>query len=81
MVIYMEEKDIEERIKILIEKIRPFLMSDGGDIKYVKYENNILYISLIGACKDCSLIDVTLKDGIEEMIISEIPEIIEVKNI
>ncbi len=73
--------DIEKRIIETIEKIRPFLINDGGDIQFIKYENNIVYISLTGACKDCSLIDVTLKDGIEEMLISEIPEIKEVKNI
>lgn len=73
--------DIEKRIIETIEKIRPFLINDGGDIQFIKYENNIVYISLTGTCKDCSLIDVTLKDGIEEMLISEIPEIKEVKNI
>ena len=73
--------DIEKRIIETIEKIRPFLINDGGDIQFIKYENNIVYISLTGACKDCYLIDVTLKDGIEEMLISEIPEIKEVKNI
>lgn len=72
---------IEERIKEILDKIRPFLINDGGDIQFVKYENNKLYVSLTGACKDCSLIDVTLKDGIEEMITSEIPEIDEVINI
>lgn len=77
----MQEKNIELEIIALIDKIRPFLISDGGNIEYVKYENNIVYVNLTGACKDCSLIDVTLKDGIEEMIINEIPEVKEVKTI
>ncbi len=71
----------EEIIIDTIEKIRPFLISDGGDVSFVKYENNIVYVKLLGACKDCSFIDVTLKDGIEEIIISEIPEVKEVINI
>ena len=73
--------EIELKIIALIDKIRPFLISDGGNLEFVKYEDNIVYIKLLGACKDCSLIDVTLKDGIEEIIINEIPEIKEVVNI
>ena len=65
----------------IIDQIKPFLMADGGDVSFVKYEDNIVYIKLLGACKDCSLMDYTLKDGIEEMIVSEIPEVKEVVNI
>ena len=45
----------------------------------IKYRDNIVYIDLTGACKDCSMIDVTLKDGIEEIITNEIPEVKEVR--
>lgn len=71
--------DVESKIKILIDKIRPYLISDGGNLEFVKYEDNIVYVQLMGACEGCPLIDVTLKDGIEEMICSEIPEVKEVK--
>ena len=74
-------KEKEEKIKQIIEELRPFLVNDGGDLEFVKLEDNIVYVKLSGACKDCSLIDVTLKDGIEEMIINELPEIKEVRNI
>ena len=77
----MQKKEIELQIIALIDKMRPFLISDGGNIEFVKYEDDIVYIRLLGACKDCSMIDVTLKDGIEEMIINEIPEVKEVVNI
>lgn len=72
------ENETELQIIQLIDKMRPFLISDGGNIEYVKYEDNIVYVRLTGACKDCALIDVTLKDGIEEMIVNEIPEVKEV---
>ena len=77
------DKNEETVLKIvsLIDKIRPYLINDGGDIQFVKYEDSIVYVTLGGACKDCALIDMTLKDGIEEMIISEIPEVKEVRNI
>ena len=52
--------DIETRIKVIIDKIRPFLISDGGNLEFVKYENNIVYVKLMGACAECSMMDITL---------------------
>lgn len=77
----MGKEEIELKIMALIDKMRPFLINDGGNLEFVKYENNIVYVRLSGACKDCAMIDITLKDGIEEMITSEIPEVKEVVNI
>ena len=77
----MEEKDIILKIISIIDRIKPFIISDGGNIEFVKYVDNIVYVKLDGACKDCMFIDTTLKDGIEEIMISEIPEIKEVRNI
>lgn len=67
--------NIEEKIINEIEKLRPYLQNDGGNIEFVKYEDGIVYVKLTGACAGCSLIDVTLKDGIEEILVSEIPEV------
>ena len=75
IIITVIEMDIEKRIIEEIEKLRPFLQNDGGNIEYVKYEDGNVYVKLTGACAGCSLIDVTLKEGIEEILISEIPEI------
>ena len=52
----MEKKQSESELKIiaLIDKIRPFLIGDGGDIEFIKYENNIVYVKLKGACAGCS---------------------------
>lgn len=77
------KKTSETELKIiaLLDKIRPFLISDGGNLEFVKYEDNIVYVRLTGACKDCAMIDITLKDGIEELIINEIPEVKEVVNV
>ena len=73
--------EIENKIIEEIEKLKPFLQSDGGNIEFVKYEDNIVYVKLLGACQDCAMMDYTLKDGIEEMITTEIPEVKEVVNI
>ena len=70
-----KNNEITNKIIEIIEKIKPFLESDGGDLEFIKYENNIVYVKLLGACKECSMIDYTLKEGIEEMIINEIPEV------
>ena len=77
----MKNSEIELKIIALIDKIRPFLINDGGNIEFIKYEDNIVYVSLSGACKDCAMIDITLKDGIEDLIINEIEEVKEVRNI
>ena len=70
----MKEKVIEA-----INDLRPFLMNDGGNIEFVKIEGNILYITLQGACRNCPMQEITLKDGIERTIIDKVPEIKEVR--
>lgn len=81
MVMKLKEEEIIERVKIELEKMRPFLMSEGGDVQFVKYEDNIVYVTLSGACSNCGMIDITLKDGIEQLIISAVPEVLEVRRI
>ena len=71
----------EKKIIEIIEKLRPYLMNDGGDIEFVKYEDNIVYVRLSGACAECHMIDITLKDGIEAAIQEEVPEVEEVVNL
>lgn len=78
MVKIMNEKDL---IMDVIEKIRPFLISDGGNIEFKDYKDDIVYIKLTGACSHCSLIDLTLKDGIESAIKEMVPSVKEVRNV
>lgn len=77
----MDKNLIIDKVKVLIDKLRPFLINDGGNLEFVKLENDIVYVRMMGACKDCEMMDITLKEGIEEIIISEIPDIKEVRNI
>ena len=72
--------EIEKKIIQVLDRIRPYLQNDGGDIIFKRYENGVVYVSLTGACQDCPLIDSTLEDGIEEALINEIPEVIKVVN-
>lgn len=69
----------EEKIKELIEQIQPFLIADGGNVEFIKYEDNIVYIKILGACQNCGMLDITLNDLIGATIIEEIPEVKEVR--
>ncbi len=77
----MNMDEVEKKILVLLDKVRPFLVSDGGNIEFIKFENGTVYVRLTGACAGCNLIDITLKDGIEQLMIEEIPEVKEVRNI
>jgi len=71
----------EEKIISVIDGLRPYLISDGGNIDFIKYEDGIVYVKMQGACANCGLIDVTLSDGIEAVLKDEIPEIKGVVNV
>jgi len=73
--------DAEKKIKEVLEQIKPFLVRDGGNIEFIKYEDNIVYVRMLGACAHCHMMDVTLKDAIEPSIQAELPEVIEVVNV
>ena len=77
------EKSIkaENKIKELIEDLRPFLNQDGGDIEFMKYEDNFVYIKLTGACAHCGYQDETISYGIESYLKECIPEIEGVINV
>ena len=77
----MNEKDTQAKIINLIDKMRPFLVNDGGNIEFVKYEDNIVYVKMMGACADCAFLDITLKEGIEAMLMDEIPEVMGVEQL
>lgn len=74
-------KTDEEKIIDVINRLRPFLINDGGNVEFVKYEDHIVYIKMGGACANCMMLDVTIKDGIEAMIKDEVPEVEAVINI
>lgn len=77
----MKDNNTIEKIKEMIEQIRPYLNMDGGDIEYIKYEDNYVYIKLYGACTDCLGQDNTINDGLLTMFQEEIPEIKGIINI
>ena len=73
MVEVMTNKEIE--IINVIDKIRPYIQRDGGDVEYVSFEDGIVRVRLLGACVGCMAIGSTLKEGIEAIIMDEVPGI------
>lgn len=73
--------DTIKQIKMVINKVRPYLQNDGGDVEFVKFENGIVYVKLLGACVGCGFIDATLRDGIEAILVEEVPGVIAVEQI
>lgn len=66
---------VEERVIEIINMLKPFLASEGGDIEFVKYEDGIVYIKMLGACAECMYVDDTISSSIESTIMEEIPEV------
>jgi len=59
----------------VLDTIRPYINSDGGDIEFIKYEDGYAYIKMHGACSGCDFADETIQNGIYDSLVSEIPEI------
>lgn len=71
----MNSNNIEKKIKNMIEELRPYLNMDGGDLEFVKYEDNYLYIKLTGACQACMFQDNTINDNILVYFKEQLPEL------
>ena len=67
--------ETEEKVKEVLEKIRPALQADGGDIELVAVEGYVVKVKLQGACAGCPLAQMTLKGFIEDTIKKNVPEI------
>ena len=63
------------KIKIELEKIRPKLIMDGGDIEFVNFKDGILKLRFKGECANCELSHITMKFAIEKNILEKIPEV------
>jgi Fe-S cluster biogenesis protein NfuA len=71
-----KEGNMREKVEQVLEKIRPTLQADGGDVELVEVtENGIVKVRLQGACKGCPMSQITLKNGIERLLLKEIPEL------
>jgi Fe-S cluster biogenesis protein NfuA len=76
--IKVEEYSMKEKVEKVLDKVRPSLMADGGNVELVDVEDGVVKVRLTGACSGCPMSQMTLKMGIERVIKQEIPEIKEV---
>jgi len=72
---------VEERVQEVLDKLRPYIQRDGGDVELVEVEEGIVRVRLLGACGSCPSSTITLKAGIERALMEEIPEVREVEQV
>ncbi len=66
---------MEERVQEVLDKIRPALQADGGDVEFVAFEAGVVKVKLVGACAGCPMSQLTLANGVERVLKQEIPEV------
>jgi len=71
--------DTKELVEKALEKIRPLLQRDGGDIELVEVSDGVVKVRLTGACKGCPMSQMTLKQGVEKLLLKEVPGLKEVQ--
>lgn len=69
---------MQEKVEEVLEKIRPALVRDGGNVELVEVTDGTVKVKLVGACAGCPMSTMTLKNGIERILKQEIPEVKEV---
>jgi Fe-S cluster biogenesis protein NfuA len=73
---------MKDRVQAALDKVRPMLQRDGGDVVLIEVtEEGVVRVQLTGACKGCPMSRVTMKEGIEKFLKSEIPEVKEVVSV
>jgi Fe-S cluster biogenesis protein NfuA len=68
-----DNQEMLKKVNQLIIKVRPYLQRDGGDIEILKVEKGNVHVKMMGACDGCFAIDITLKQGIETMLLENVP--------
>ena len=69
---------MREKIQVAIDRVRPALQADGGDVELVEVKDGVVSVRLTGACGGCPMATMTLRNGIERVIREEVPEVKEV---
>jgi len=69
---------MQDKVEEVLDKVRPALVRDGGNVELVSVDNGTVKVKLVGACAGCPMSTMTLKNGIERILKQEIPEVKEV---
>jgi len=73
-----EDKVKKDKVKEVLDKVRPYLVRDGGNVELIDVSDGTVKVKLVGACAGCPMSKLTLKNGIERILKQEIPEVKEV---
>ncbi|OZI13005.1 hypothetical protein CEW92_03525 [Bacillaceae bacterium SAS-127] len=77
----MADEQMVAQVQEVLDKLRPFLLRDGGDCELVDIEDGIVKLRLLGACGSCPSSTITLKAGIERALLEEVPGVVEVEQV
>ncbi len=73
------KQDIGSKILQVLDFVKPYMQSHGGDVEFVKFEEGTAFVRLLGSCNGCSQSAVTLREGVEEALVENIPEVTNVE--
>jgi Fe-S cluster biogenesis protein NfuA len=74
----MVSNTLEERVNAALDKVRPGIHMDGGEVWLIKVEQETAFVQMLGACGGCPASNMTLKGAIEQIVCADVPEIKEV---
>jgi Fe-S cluster biogenesis protein NfuA len=77
----VEDDIMNENVEKILEQIRPSLQADGGDVELIGVKDGVVSLRLTGACGCCPMSTITLKNGIERILKSKLPEVKEVVSV
>ena len=72
---FMKGVPVKERVQEVLDRIRPALQADGGDVELVDIDGGVVKVKLVGACAGCPMSQMTLTNGVERVLKQEIPEV------
>ncbi|WP_227937473.1 NifU family protein [Alkalihalobacillus deserti] len=77
----MATAEMVDQVSEVLDKLRPFLLRDGGDVELVDVEDGVVKVRLLGACGSCPSSTITLKAGIERALLEEVPGVKEIEQV
>ena len=72
---------MKEKVETALDKIRPMLQADGGDVELVEIDGGVVKVRLKGACAGCPMSQMTIKNGVERLLKEQIPEVTSVESV
>lgn len=75
----MSEEETVRLIEATLDKIRPFLQRDGGNVEFIGFRDGIVYVTMVGACEGCMFAQEDISAGVEIILMEEVPGVLAVR--